>query len=136
MVISPKWLKLLTWNFLRILFGQFRSKWDTFESNRNFSTFAIISVAFKKSQNLKYILDKSLQNKKVVFLHKNNSFLGFRTQKLILRVFWPKIHVFRHFRLAPPVFQSLLWPPHTRDFAQKHLKSTEIGKQKNSESFV
>ena len=40
---------------------------------------------FKKSQNLKCILDKSLLNKKVVFLHKNNSFLGFRTQKLILR---------------------------------------------------
>ena len=39
---------------------------------------ATISEAFKKSQNLKFILDKSLLNEKVVFLHKNNSFLGFR----------------------------------------------------------
>ena len=39
----------------------------------------------QKSQNLKFILDKSLLNEKVVFLHKNNSFWGFRTQKLILR---------------------------------------------------
>ena len=38
----------------------------------------------KKSLNLMCIPDKSLLNKKVVFLHKNNSFLGFRTQKLIL----------------------------------------------------
>ena len=44
-----------------------------------------ILETFKKSQNLKCILDKSLLNKKVVFLHKNNSFWGFRTQKLILR---------------------------------------------------
>ena len=49
------------------------------------STSATIFEDFKKSQNLKSILDKSLLNEKVVFLHKNNSFLGFRAQKLILR---------------------------------------------------
>ena len=95
-----------------------------------------IFETFKKSQNLKCILDKSLLNKKVVFLHKNNSFLGFRTQKLILRGVLAQKPCFRHFCLDPPVFQSLLWPPHTCDIARKCLKSTGIGKRKNSESFV
>ena len=38
----------------------------------------------KNGQNFNFILEQSLLNKKVVFLHKNNSFLGFGPQKLIL----------------------------------------------------
>ena len=66
----------------------FRAKSEVWGSRyRDFtkSTLATIFEDFKKSQNLKSILDKSLLNEKVVFLHKNNSFLGFRTHKLILR---------------------------------------------------
>ena len=38
----------------------------------------------QKSLNFNFILEKSLFNKKVVFLHKNNSFFGFGALKLIL----------------------------------------------------
>merc|ERR1712030_223058 len=34
-----------------------------------------IIITIKKSQNFNFILEKNLFNKKVVFLHKNNSFL-------------------------------------------------------------
>ena len=42
------------------------------------------SEVCKKSQNFNFILEKSLLNKKVVFLHKNNSFFGPRSLKVIL----------------------------------------------------
>ena len=66
-------------------FGAKSEVWGSRYRDFTKSTSATIFEAFKKSQNLKSILDKSLLNEKVVFLHKNNSFLGFRTQKLILR---------------------------------------------------
>ena len=39
----------------------------------------------KKNQNFNFTLEKSLLNKKVVFLHKNNSFWGIWAIKLIFR---------------------------------------------------
>jgi len=49
-----------------------------------------IIITIKKSQNFNFILEKNLFNKKVVFLHKNNSFFGFRPKKLFLGELWPK----------------------------------------------
>ena len=99
---------------------------------RDFTNF----ISPTKSQNFKFILDKSLLNEKVVFIHKNNSFLGFRTQKMILRGVLTKKHIFFNFHIGPLVFPSRQWTPHTSYFAWKCLKMTGIGKEKISESFV
>ena len=95
------------------------------------STLATIFEVFKKSQNLKSILDKSLLNEKVVFLHKNNSFLGF-----ILRGVLAKNFIFWDFRLDPMSVQRPMWLPYTSNEAQKGLKASRIAKRNLSESFV
>jgi hypothetical protein len=82
----------------------------------------------QKSQNLKCILDKSLLNKKVVFLQKliKIDFKG---------CFGQKLHDLG-FSFRPNDCQSSMWLPYTSNVAQKGLKASRIAKCILSESFV
>ena len=63
------------------------------------------SEAPQKPQNFNFILGKSCKKKKVVFMHKNNSFFGLGDQKIILGGVCAKKTHFFHFY---PDFKKIL----------------------------
>jgi hypothetical protein len=84
-----KWLRAVK-IYLHAKFRDSSSKIDWVTSIFIFIIITKIIITIKKSQNFNFILEKKLFNKKVVFLHKNNSFFGFRPKKLYLGELWPK----------------------------------------------